>query len=45
MISAKEAKGYADEVTIDAHLRKEYSILISCWTIKWGKEDDGYDFI
>lgn len=28
MISAKEAKGYADEVTIDAHLRKEYSILI-----------------
>ena len=29
MISAKEAKGYADEVTITARLREEYSILIS----------------
>ena len=28
MISAKEAKGYADEVTIAARLRKEYPILI-----------------
>lgn len=28
MISAKEAKGYADEVTIAARQRKEYPILI-----------------
>ena len=28
MISAKEAKGYADEVTIPARQRKEYPILI-----------------
>ena len=45
MISAKEAKEYADEVTIAARQRKEYSILIGYWIIKWGKEDDGYDFI
>ena len=45
MISAKEAKGYADEVTIAARLRKEYPILIGYCTIKWGKEDDDYDLI
>ena len=28
MISAKEAKEYADEVTIAARLQKEYPILI-----------------
>ena len=45
MISAKEAKGYADEVTIDAHPRKEYPILTGYWTIKWDKGDDDYDLI
>lgn len=45
MVSAKEAKGYADEVTIAARQRKEYPILIGYWTIKWGKEDDDYDLI
>lgn len=45
MISAKEAKEYADEVTIAARQRKEYPILIGYWTIKWGKEDDDYDLI
>lgn len=45
MISIKEAKGYADEVTIAARQRKEYPILIGYWTIKWGKEDDDYELI
>ena len=44
-IGEREAKEYADEVTIAARQRKEYSILIGYWTIKWDKEDDGYDFI
>ena len=45
MISAKEAKEYADEVIIAVRQRKEYPILIGYWTIKWGKEDDDYDLI
>ena len=45
MISAKEAKEYADEATIAARQRKEYPILTGYWTIKCGKGDDGYDFV
>ena len=45
MISAKEAKEYADEATIAARQRKEYQILTGYWTIKCGKGDDDYDLI